>query len=172
MQEISNSKLFRDNITAKINLIINNEKKAKNIEIGIFNYAIKEADKHKIIKEWYNSYFCQLYIDRFKSLYTNITNPNNPELLQLILDETIATSQLSTMTHQEFNPAKWKTLIQQKADRDKIKYETKIQAMTDTFTCKKCKKNECSYYTLQTRSADEPMTIFVTCINCDTRWRC
>ena len=34
------------------------------------------------------------------------------------------------------------------------------------------KYTQCSYYQLQTRSADEPMTTFVTCINCGARWKC
>ena len=32
--------------------------------------------------------------------------------------------------------------------------------------------SKCTYYQLQTRSADEPMTTFVTCINCGNRWKC
>ena len=52
------------------------------------------------------------------------------------------------------------------------KYFPTIEASTDIFRCKKCKNNKCTYYQLQTRSADEPMTTFVTCINCGNRWRC
>lgn len=44
-------------------------------------------------------------------------------------------------------------------------------ARTDLFTCSKCKKRDCSYFELQTRSADEPMTVFVTCLTCGHRWR-
>jgi transcription elongation factor S-II len=47
-----------------------------------------------------------------------------------------------------------------------------LVANTTDFTCFKCKKNNCTYYQLQTRSADEPMTTFVTCVNCESHWRC
>ena len=47
-----------------------------------------------------------------------------------------------------------------------------MEASTDTFTCRICKSKECTYYQMQTRSADEPMTTFVTCINCNNRWKC
>jgi transcription elongation factor S-II len=47
-----------------------------------------------------------------------------------------------------------------------------LSATTDLFTCKKCRSKQCTYYQLQTRSADEPMTTFVTCVNCEARWRC
>lgn len=39
------------------------------------------------------------------------------------------------------------------------------------FTCRKCKGTKTSHYALQTRSSDEPMTIFVTCLTCGARWR-
>ena len=51
------------------------------------------------------------------------------------------------------------------------KYEPKLEASTDDFKCWKCKSKKCTYYQLQTRSADEPMTTFVTCINCGKRWK-
>ena len=45
------------------------------------------------------------------------------------------------------------------------------QAETDQFKCGKCYQRKCKYYQLQTRSADEPMTTFVTCVNCGNRWK-
>lgn len=34
-----------------------------------------------------------------------------------------------------------------------------------------CKQNNCAYTEAQTRSADEPMTLFVFCKNCGNRWK-
>lgn len=48
----------------------------------------------------------------------------------------------------------------------------KMEASTDQFLCGKCKNRKCTYYQLQTRSADEPMTTFVTCTVCNNRWVC
>jgi transcription elongation factor S-II len=45
------------------------------------------------------------------------------------------------------------------------------QSETDMFKCGKCKQRKTKYYQMQTRSADEPMTTFVTCINCGNRWK-
>lgn len=39
------------------------------------------------------------------------------------------------------------------------------------FKCGKCKSMKTTYYQMQTRSADEPMTTFVICISCNNRWR-
>ena len=75
------------------------------------------------------------------------------------------------LTHQELNPDKWTTLIEAKSKRDANKFENQFQAATDTFTCRKCKGNECTYYLMQCKSADEPMTCFVQC-KCGNRWKC
>jgi DNA-directed RNA polymerase subunit M/transcription elongation factor TFIIS len=40
------------------------------------------------------------------------------------------------------------------------------------FKCGKCKSKKTTYYQLQTRSADEPMTTYVTCMCCGNRWKC
>lgn len=45
------------------------------------------------------------------------------------------------------------------------------QAETDSFKCGRCKQRKCTYYQMQTRSADEPMTTFVTCTVCNNRWK-
>ena len=75
------------------------------------------------------------------------------------------------MNSREQFPENWKELIDEKFKREKVLYETKKEAMTDQFKCKKCKSRETAYYELQTRSADEPMTIFITCLNCGNRWK-
>ena len=75
------------------------------------------------------------------------------------------------MTHQELNPEHWKEYIDKKIKRDASKYNMNIEASTDMFTCKKCKSKKCTYYELQTRSADEPMTIFVSCLDCGAHFK-
>jgi transcription elongation factor S-II len=40
------------------------------------------------------------------------------------------------------------------------------------FTCGRCKSTKTTSTQKQTRSADEPMTVFVLCMNCGKRWKC
>jgi transcription elongation factor S-II len=40
------------------------------------------------------------------------------------------------------------------------------------FTCSRCKSVKTTSTQKQTRSADEPMTVFVLCLNCGKRWKC
>ena len=102
-------------------------------------------------------------MDRLRSIYLNLKNDN---LLQQIMNNEVTPQQLAFMTHQEMNPDRWKILIENKIKRDDSKFNTNLEASTDMFTCKRCKSKRCTYYELQTRSADEPATIFVTCLDC------
>ncbi|KAH9058951.1 hypothetical protein EDB83DRAFT_2675673 [Lactarius deliciosus] len=45
------------------------------------------------------------------------------------------------------------------------------QPETDAFQCGRCKQRKCRYRQVQTRSDDGPMPIFVTCINCNHKWK-
>ena len=160
--------LFRTNVCHSLNAIIQNDKYSLNLEKGIFNYSIKEASSRKIIKKWDNINFVQIYVDQFRSIYFNIKNEN---ILQKVKDKLIKPDVLAFMTHQEMNPDRWKILIEKKIKRDQSKYKTDMDAATDIFNCKKCKSNKCSYYQMQTRSADEPMTQFITCLDCNNNWK-
>lgn len=168
LRTIQNSENFRYNVIKKINTKLQNENASINLEKGIFNYSLKEADNRKIVKKWDNKFFVQLYLDHLKSIINNL----DVKWVQAINNGEIQPHKLAFMTHQELNHDKWEYLIEQKSKRDKNKFETNIAAATDTFTCRKCKNNQCTYYQMQTRSADEPMTTFCQCICCGNRWRC
>jgi len=168
MRTVSDDVLFRNNISLKLKEIIKNEKIAKELETGIYDYATKEANTWKIIIRWDNPNFVQLYSDRLRSIYNNL---KNKKLLVKLQKGQINGSTLAFMTHQEMNPDHWKDLIDKKRKRDENKYNNTQQASTDMFTCKKCKSKRCTYYELQTRSADEAMTTFITCLNCGNRWK-
>ena len=78
---------------------------------------------------------------------------------------------IASMSYQELFPEHWKQLLDEKFKREKVMYKEKEEAMTDQFKCGRCKSRKCTYYELQTRSADEGMTTFITCINCGNRWK-
>ena len=144
------------------------QKIANNLEVGVFNYAIKEATYKSVIKKWENPAFKQLYTDRLRTIYINI---QNAKFAQRILNGEISPTEIAYMTHQEMDPVHWKEQIEAKMKRDASKYTERVEATTDMFTCKKCRSKKCSYYELQTRSADEPTTIFVTCQDCGKHWK-
>jgi DNA-directed RNA polymerase subunit M/transcription elongation factor TFIIS len=67
-------------------------------------------------------------------------------------------------------PDKWKSHIQ-RSERNRQKKNVRVAASTDQFTCGKCGKKETTYYLRQTRGMDEPETVFITCVNCNNKWR-
>lgn len=168
MYKITNPEKFRQNIRERLRTIIDDEKIILNLEIGIYNYAIKEASIRKIVKKWENTHFAQLYVDHMRSIYLNL---KDSELLQQLKNNEITAQTIAFMTHQELKPIQWKELIERKIKRDASKYTNNIQASTDMFTCKKCKSKRCTFYELQTRSADESATIFVTCLDCGKQFK-
>jgi transcription elongation factor S-II len=167
-RKIANPDSFRENIRKKFTTILQDDTMSINLEKGVYNYTIKEANIRKIVKKWENPAFAQLYLDRLRSIYINL---KNEDLLTQIRQNEITPQSIAFMTHQELNPSHWRIFIDRKIKRDASKYTSNIEASTDMFTCKKCKSKRCTYYELQTRSADEPATIFVTCLDCGKHWK-
>jgi transcription elongation factor S-II len=177
IQQIKEPEVFRRNIQQKIgelfiSLETNPEKLtsiAMNVEKGIYNYAIRESKMKKVLCKWESSLFVQVYLARLRSVLWNLES--NLELRQMIQSGEITAEMLSKMTHQEFQPEQWKEMMERKMMRDASKLSDNTQASTDMFTCRKCKSKRCTYYEMQTRSADEPATVFITCLNCGKNWR-
>ena len=136
--------------------------------------TIRVAKEHFIKRTWDNQLFKYLYISKIRSFYANIaTNSyvNNTNFKKKILEGTIKIEQISELSVYDIYPENWAELLDKKIKRDKLKYEMKPTAMTDQFKCRKCSSRSCSYYEVQTRSADEPMTQFITCLDCGNRWK-
>ena len=142
MSVVNEPKQFRENIVNNLfSKLIDNVVISKNLEIGIFNYTIKLSKKKKIIRKWENSYFVQLYVDRVRSIYNNISNKETG-LLKKLIEKKISPKTLAFMSHQEMYNKKWKKLIEAKIKRDKNLTEDDLSAATDEFKCFKCKKKK------------------------------
>lgn len=165
---IDNPTDFRSKISMKFKELLDNEDKGINMEKAIYNYTVREATYKKIVKKWNNPLFVQIYLDRLKTIYINL---KNEDLTHQLRTGDITPQSLAFMSHQEMRPEKWKDLIEKKQKVDANKYNTDLAASTDLFTCGKCKSKKCTYYEMQCRSADEPMTIFITCLDCGKHWK-
>jgi transcription elongation factor S-II len=169
MRQVENPEQFRTNIRANINHILGDLEIATNLEKGIFNSSLGKAKEKCIVRKWDNIYFVTIYLDLLRTIYVNL---KNPKIQSMLTNREIQAHKLAFMSHQEMSPDKWEKLIEDKKIRDQNKYEPKLEASTDKFTCRKCRSKKCTYYQLQTRSADEPMTTFVSCLDCGKRWKC
>jgi|TARA_B110000971_G_scaffold221614_1_gene269500 transcription elongation factor S-II len=153
---------------------LNNEKISRQIEKSIYNDIIKDTKKNNIKRIWSNIHFKSIYISRIRSIYSNIKPDSylrNTTFRDKILSGEIDATKVSEMSHYDMFPENWQELIEKNMKKDKLKYELKPEAMTDIFKCRKCSSRSCTYYEVQTRSADEPMTQFITCLDCNNNWK-
>lgn len=148
-------------------------KLAQDIESGIYEFVKEIAEEKALPCDW-NRAFVQMYCNKAVSIYSNLDPENhvkNPRFRTRILHGEFQPNQVARLLPYDIFPEKWKTLLDEKFKIDKNLYETRTEAATDIYKCGKCHKRVCTYFQLQTRSADEPMTTFVTCLNCGNRWK-
>lgn len=113
------------------------------------------------------------YKNRVRSRVANLKDTKNPTLRTNFISGAITAQQLAKMTPEEMASDEMKKL------RDKFVKEAINDAQlatvqgteTDLLKCGKCRKRNCTYNQIQTRSADEPMTTFVMCNSCGHRWK-
>lgn len=151
-----------------IHLFNNNESLGINIEVSIYNYTINEAIQHEIVRKPTHSPFIVAYNNRLRSVWWNIQA--HTQLYDALSTGTLLPQSLETMTHVEMNMDKWKKEIDAKFKRERFQYTNTQQACTNAYTCIKCKSTRCTFYTMQIRSSDEPMTVFVACLECGKNW--
>lgn len=144
------------------------------LEHEIFCASLEEASKKHIFAHWNNKLFTEIYSQRQRRLFSNLhpASPvGNTTLLPMVKAKAISLAEVARYTDIELFPDNWTTLKELQLTREHKWLEGNVSAKTDQFKCSKCGKRECSYYEMQTRSADEPMTIFITCLNCNKKWR-
>ena len=147
---------------------------ALKIEKGIYNYVIEKSKEKNIKRFWSNRIFKDFYLTKIRSVYSNIKKESyikNIKFMERIKSGEIDPEKICHLNVYDIFPENWKELLDLKMKRDKLKYDLKPEAMTDVFKCRKCGSRSCSYYEIQTRSADEPMTQFINCLDCGNRWR-
>lgn len=110
---------------------------------------------------------------KYRSIVFNLKDQHNPDFRRKVLLGHIKPEQVVNMTPEEMasdDRQRQNQEIKEKALFD-CERGAKRQASTNQFKCNRCGKNECTYYQMQTRSADEPMTTYVTCVNCENHWK-
>ena len=163
----------RQTFIKKFSLFLNLEETnpiVLNAEKGIFNHVIKLCKENDQELKWSNKYFIENYAKNARKILANVSyTPNSKDLINKILTGEIESYVLVKLSHYEMYPDMWNKFYEINMDKATIKQEEISDGM---FRCNKCKSMKTTYYQMQTRSADEPMTTFVTCMNCNTKWKC
>ena len=159
------SKRFQDHFT---------EEEIQGIERSVLINTIADADVKFVVKHFDNTLFQVCYTSASRRLIANLdptTYVHNTHLLQKIKQKDLQIEHLATMNVMDYAPSLYTGLHDQMLLREQRQLEGNKAMATDMFKCNRCGKRETTFYELQTRSADEPMTKFITCVNCGKRWR-
>ena len=133
---------------------------SREIEEAILQRCVSDAQKWVVDIDWDTPSFREMYRSRAIELYQSreLVNSMNPK-------------EFAETTEVDRHPEIWTEILKQVHEKDKAMYSKSITASIMMY-CSGCKrKSKCDYYQMQTRSADEPMTTFVTCLECDKRWK-
>lgn len=143
---------------------------ADNVVTGIVEFANENPNQKN-----------KMFQKKFVSLIQNLTHKENgSKLTEKLQNGEIDAKQLAFLSFEELYPELWeeRRKIQEELDQKKIALSMKqrYEEMKKTnykgvVQCGKCKGWYTEYYEKQTRSADEPMTQFVTCYKCGNRWK-
>jgi transcription elongation factor S-II len=150
------------------------EEKIRGLERALFETSCQHAKKVYVVQNWKSPQFMEIYKQHFRSIVSNLhpqSPVKNPRLLHRVLEGEFELSAIPCMTPYEMYPEKWFELKDKLMQREQKILEGNKSRATDQFKCRRCAKRECTYYEFQTRSADEPMTIFIMCLNCGKEWR-
>ncbi|KAK4514553.1 uncharacterized protein ATC70_002151 [Mucor velutinosus] len=115
----------------------------------------------------------QDYKNKVRSLALNLKNKSNPGLRESVVSGELAVEKLCKMSVDAMASEEAQARDRKLAEEAlfKARGAESAQAETDMFKCGKCGGRKCTYFQMQTRSADEPMTTFVTCVGCGNHWK-
>ena len=138
--------------------------KADKIEQGILEFAMIQISNEKsdVLEFLENIYRSKSY-DIFLNLDIKNSRINNQTLKPSIMNGGLDPHYVAFMTPQHMHPVRWFKELEKRKAVEAVDDNKKV---TDNYKCRKCGDRKSTTTQMQTRSADEPMTIFVTCITC------
>jgi transcription elongation factor S-II len=113
------------------------------------------------------------YRAKIRTLFLNLKDKGNPALRNEIVLGQMTADRVVRLTKEEMASESMKAMNERIQEQNLFnsKGVGEVQAETDSFKCGRCGQRKCVYFQMQTRSADEPMTTFVTCTVCGLRWK-
>ena len=157
----------------KLNIIIEDKDICEKIEKSIFNFASEQCRLKNVEENIENSIFLRIYVNKLMSLYNNLDKNSyikNIDFYDELINGNINVNKIAFLTPQEINKKHWKKYIDKQSAVDEFLYSRTAGIRTTEFKCGRCKEHNCSYYQMQVRCSDEPMTTFINCLNCGNSW--
>ena len=149
---------------------------SKDLETALLHRSIRECTDLEVEITWSSPIFCNHYRGRCLHIYENLRGSqgyvkNPTDWKTRIQNGEISTIQFAELSPMDLHSGRWKEQVEKQIEKDKHLYENSGNASIYLYFYICYKKSKCDYYQMQTRSADEPMTTFVTCLECDKRWK-
>jgi len=185
---------LREHARTKLAAIFGGGAGIRNAEKSIYNWAVTASRAQNDVASWENQLFRRRYKQKLLGLLAEMTRggvvsvdlevvDGGVNLKTKIVPQLVARlrgKQLEMRKLAQYPPdvlwpeGPWAQMMMKHRERE-LAIERAKAAEKDyegLFKCGKCKSTKTTYYQMQTRSADEPMTTFVTCKNCGNRWKC
>lgn len=167
---------IRDKVLENFKELLEDHHTAKELEESVLHVVVDQAIKENMDVDWTNRVFWNMYRSKAISMYENLRGKssyvqNSENWLSKLKSGEITAKTLAEMSAVDLCPSRWKAAIEKIIETEKKLYAKNENAAIFMW-CSSCKKkSKCDYYQMQTRSADEPMTTFVTCLECDRKWK-
>lgn len=142
-----------------------------NLEKNILNHAVDKVAEDDASFE--NEYFRTAYKCKFLSVKNNFLK--NPDLVDKIQNKKIKSSEVVNLKPWEAVPdGHYAKALEEHLHKELRKewFKKEQQNQRGFFKCRACGSDKTTYQQAQTRSADEPMTTFVSCMTCGKNWKC
>jgi transcription elongation factor S-II len=157
----------------KFNTLLNDIEICKVIEDSIYRYAVSQSESKGIEPNIDNKYFKRIYVNKIITLYNNLDKNSyikNNTFLERLYEKDFELENIAFLTPQEIHKDHWKKYLDRQSANDEFLYSRTAGIRTSEYKCGRCKERNCTYYQLQVRCSDEPMTTFINCLNCGNRW--
>jgi len=167
---------------------------ARNAERSVYNWAVKVTRANQEESAWENPSFRWRYKQKALHLVQEMQRDPVavvglkiigdsvklelsyvPQLVHRLKNKEIETRNLALLTAEQLwpgGPYARSAFKLKERELQMEKLRVSDEDYTGMFKCGKCKSKKTTYYQMQTRSADEPMTTYVTCMECANRWKC
>lgn len=157
----------------KFNLLLDDIDLSKDIEKSIYEYTLSQSEQRGIEQDIDDKYFKRIYVNKIITLYNNLDENSyvkNKNFLKRLKDGDFLVKDIAFLSPQEINKEHWKKYLDRQTANDEFLYSRTVGIRTNEYKCGRCKERQCTYYQLQVRSSDEPMTTFINCLNCGHKW--
>lgn len=165
---------YREEVVRRFEKALGSRSKAVNMEKGVFNWTVGFCRDICTPRAWDNPVFKKKYRFKVRDVLFNITNTHNQEFVQNVCSGHVKSSKVAFMSSYDIHPSLVKPIFD-KLEQRNLRFLMDQKELHETkgmFTCEQCHSKSTTFFSLQTRGADEPMTNFVRCISCNARWTC